>query len=310
LTLAGGGALRHDRPLAMGLLHAILLGIVQGVTEFLPISSTAHLRIVPELLGWPDAGAAYTAMIQLGTVAAVIVYFRGDLVRLTRAWFKAIAEGSPFATLDARLAWFVLVGTVPVGVLGLLFKHSIETSLRSLYVIAAAMIGLALVLWLAERIAAHRRVLSEMTWSDTLIIGLCQAVALIPGASRSGSTITGGLALGFRREDAARYSFLLSVPATTAAGLFEMRHLIRSGEPFSGMDVVVGTVVSFLSGILAIAWLLRFLRTRSTLVFVVYRVLLGALLLALLGSGRLSPLNGTESGSTASSPRRHPQAHD
>ena len=123
----------------MGLFRAIVLGIVQGVTEFLPISSTAHLRIVPELLGWPDAGAAYTAMIQLGTVAAVVVYFRSDLVRLTRAWFKAIAEGSPFGTLDARLAWFVLVGTLPVGVLGLLFKHSIETSLRSLYIIAAAM---------------------------------------------------------------------------------------------------------------------------------------------------------------------------
>jgi undecaprenyl-diphosphatase len=300
LTLAAYGALRHDRPLEMGLLRAIVLGIVQGVTEFLPVSSTAHLRIVPELLGWPDAGAAYTAMIQLGTVAAVIVYFRSDLLRLARAWFKAIVAGSPFATLDARLAWFVLVGTLPVGVLGLLLKQSIETSLRSLYVIAAAMIGLALVLLLAERIAVHRRALSEMTWSDAMVIGLCQAVALVPGASRSGTTLTGALALGFRREDAARYSFLLSVPATAAAGLFEMRHLIRSGEPFTGMDVVVGTVVAFVSGLLAIAWLLRFLRTRSTLVFVVYRVLLGALLLTLLGNGRLSPLAGTEGLSAAS----------
>jgi undecaprenyl-diphosphatase len=272
----------------MGLFRAVVLGIVQGVTEFLPISSSAHLRIVPELLGWPDAGAAYTAMIQLGTVAAVIVYFWRELVRLARAFVEGLRRGQPLGTPDARLAWFVIVGTLPVAILGLLFKHDIETSLRSLYVIAVAMIGLALVLLLAERIAAHRRTLSEMTWRDGIIIGLCQAVALVPGSSRSGTTLTGGLALGFRREDAARYSFLLSVPATTAAGLFEMRHLVRSGEPFSGVDVVVGTVVAFLSGILAIAWLLRFLRTRSTLVFIVYRLLLGGVLLLLLGTGRLA----------------------
>jgi undecaprenyl-diphosphatase len=276
----------------MGLLRAIVLGIVQGVTEFLPISSTAHLRIVPELLGWPDAGAAYTAMIQLGTVVAVIVYFWRDLVRLGRAFVEGLLRGEPLGTLDARLAFYVLVGSLPIGILGLLFKHHIETSLRSLYVIAVAMVGLALLLFLAERIAAHKRTLSEMSLKDGIIIGLCQAVALIPGSSRSGTTLTGGLALGFRREDAARYSFLLSVPATAAAGLFEMRHLVRSGEPFSGVDVLVGTVVAFLTGILAIAWLLRFLRTRSTLVFVVYRLLLGGLLLALLGTGRLSPVEG------------------
>ncbi len=278
----------------MGLFRAVVLGIVQGVTEFLPISSTAHLRIVPELLGWPDAGAAYTAMIQLGTVAAVIVYFWGDLVRLARAWVEGLVQRVPFGTVEARLAWFVLVGTLPIAILGLLLKHHIETSLRSLYVIAFAMVGLALVLLLAERIAAHRRTLSEMTWRDGIIIGLCQAVALIPGSSRSGTTITGGLALGFRREDAARYSFLLSVPATAAAGVFEMRHLLKSGEPFTGSDVVVGTVVAFLSGIVAIAWLLRFLRTQSTLVFVVYRLLLGGLLLFLLGTGRLNPLGTPE----------------
>ena len=273
----------------MGLLHAIVLGIVQGVTEFLPISSTAHLRIVPELLGWPDAGAAYTAMIQLGTVAAVIVYFWRDLVRLTEAWVRGVLRGAPFATVEARLAWFVLVGTLPVAILGLLFKQHIETSLRSLYVIASAMVGLALVLLLAERIAQHKRTLNEMGWTDAIVIGLCQALALIPGSSRSGTTLTGGLALGFRREDAARYSFLLSIPATAAAGLYEMRHLVRSGEPFTGPDVLVGTVVAFVTGILAIAWLLRFLRTRSTAVFIVYRFLLGGLLFALLATGRLSP---------------------
>src|SRR5271154_4809394 len=147
----------------MGLFRAVVLGIVQGVTEFLPISSTAHLRIVPELLGWPDAGAAYTAMIQLGTVAAVIVYFWRDLVRLTRAFVEGLLRGAPFGTFDARLAWFVLVGSLPIGILGLAFKQHIETSLRSLYVIALAMVGLALELLLAERIAAHKRTLSEMT---------------------------------------------------------------------------------------------------------------------------------------------------
>src|SRR5450631_2850468 len=150
----------------MGLFRAVVLGFVQGVTEFLPISSSAHLRIVPELLGWPDAGAAYTAMIQLGTVAAVIVYFWKDLVRLVGAFFEGLARGAPFGTLDARLAWYVLVGTLPVGILGLLFKHHIETSLRSLYVIALAMVGLALLLLLAERIASHQRTLAEMTWKD------------------------------------------------------------------------------------------------------------------------------------------------
>ncbi len=273
----------------MGLLRAIVLGVVQGVTEFLPISSTAHLRIVPELLGWPDAGAAYTAMIQLGTVAAVVVYFWGDLVRLTRAFFQGLLHGTPFATQDARVAWFVLVGTLPVAVLGLSFKHDIETSLRSLYVIAWAMVGLALVLLLAERMARHTRTLADMRWPDAIVIGLCQALALIPGSSRSGTTLTGGLALGFRREDAARYSFLLSVPATAAAGLFEMRHLVRSGEPFTGPDVLVGTAVAFVTGLLSIAWLLRYLRTQSTAVFIVYRLLLGGLLLVLLATGRLSP---------------------
>ncbi len=282
----------------MGLFRAIVLGIVQGVTEFLPISSTAHLRIVPELLGWPDAGAAYTAMIQLGTVAAVIVYFWRDLVRLTQAFVEGVLRGAPFRTLDSRLAWFVLVGTLPIGILGLTFKHHIETSLRSLYVIAFAMVGLAVVLLLAERIAQHRRTLREMGWPDAIVIGLCQAVALIPGSSRSGTTLTGGLALGFRREDAARYSFLLSIPATAAAGVFEMRHLLRSGEPFTGPDVLMGTLVAFVTGLAAIAWLLRFLRTRSTVVFVVYRFLLGGLLLFLLASGRLSP-----------QPEAAPQAH-
>src|SRR5713101_3141434 len=177
----------------MNLLEAMVLGLVQGVTEFLPISSTAHLRIVPALLGWGDPGAAFSAVIQLGTVAAVILYFRKDIPRILVAWFRGLRERAPMGTLDSRLGWYVIVGTIPVGIAGLLFKKSIETSLRSLHVIATSMIALAIVLYIVERVARHRRTLDEMTMRDGLTIGLCQAVALIPGSSRSGTTLTGGL---------------------------------------------------------------------------------------------------------------------
>lgn len=274
----------------MSILEAVVLGIVQGVTEFLPVSSTAHLRIVPALLGWGDPGAAYSAVIQLGTVGAVLLYFAKDLVRLSRAFVQSLVTKSPFGTEDSRLAWFVGLGTIPIGVLGLLFKKSIETSLRSLYVISGSLIVLAMVLLAAERLASHRRKLAEMTLKDGLIIGLWQAMALIPGSSRSGTTLTGGLSLGFNRADAARYSFLLSIPATTLAGLFELKHLLAAAEHPPIVMLVVGTVVSFVSGIGAIWGLLRFLRSRSTLVFVVYRVVLGLMLIGLLQAGKLTPL--------------------
>jgi undecaprenyl-diphosphatase len=290
----------------MGLLRAVVLGLVQGITEFLPISSTAHLRIVPALLDWPDPGAAFDAIIQLGTVAAVLVYFRRDIVRLLAAWVEGLRKRTPLATSDSRLAWFVIVGTVPVVVLGFAFKHAIETSLRSLWVVAAAMIGLALLLAAAERLARHQRTLADLTWGDGVVIGLWQAVALIPGSSRSGTTLTGGLWRGLRREDAARFSFLLSIPATTAAGVFELRHLLRAHVPFTGVELLVGGGVAFLSGMLAIGGLLRYLRTRTTFVFVVYRLALGLLLLALLHAGRLQPDAGVEPPSpTAAAPAAH-----
>ncbi len=280
----------------MGLLRAVVLGLVQGITEFLPISSTAHLRITPELFGWQDPGAAFDAIIQLGTVAAVLVYFRRDIVQLLRAWVDGLQRRDLLGTTESRLAWFVLVGTLPVVVLGFLFKHAIETSLRSLYVVAGSMIVLALVLAAAEWTARHSRRLEDMTWKDGWIIGLWQALALVPGSSRSGTTLTGGLWRGLRREDAARYSFLLSIPATTAAGLFELRHLRHASTPFTGTELAVAAGVAFVSGMLAIGGLLRYLRTRTTLVFVVYRLLLGALLLSLLHTGRLRPDAGLEAG--------------
>jgi undecaprenyl-diphosphatase len=273
----------------MSLFEAIVLGVVQGVTEFLPISSTAHLRIVPALLGWGDPGAAFSAIIQLGTVAAVVLYFWKDLIRLAVAFFAGLARKAPFATVDSRLAWCVIVGTIPVAVAGKLFKDSIETSLRSLYVIATSMMVLAVVLWLAERFAQHKRATEEMTLKDGAIIGLCQAVALIPGSSRSGTTLTGGLALGFKREDAARYSFLLSIPANAAAGFYQLKQLLHAPQRPSMLILTVGTVVSFVVGMAAIAALLRYLRTRTTFVFVAYRLVMGSVLFALLATGRLLP---------------------
>jgi undecaprenyl-diphosphatase len=291
----------------MSWIEAVVLGIVQGITEFLPISSTAHLRIAPELFGWQDPGAAFSAVIQLGTVAAVILYFGKDLVRLTGAFFQSISHHSPFETTESRLAWFVIIGTIPVGVVGLVFKKSIETSLRSLYVIAIAMILLALVLFVVERVAPHRKTLEQLTLGDGIVIGLCQAMALIPGSSRSGTTLTGGLAVGLKRDAAARYSFLLSIPATSAAGIFELRHFVRASDhPSTGL-LIVGTMFSFVFGMLAISGLLRFLRTHSTGVFVVYRLVIGVLLLVLLGVGILQPFSGAEaegpSVTSASEPR-------
>ncbi len=290
----------------MSWIEAVVLGIVQGITEFLPISSTAHLRIAPELFGWQDPGAAFSAVIQLGTVAAVILYFGRDLVRLAGAFFQSIAHRSPLESTESRLAWFVVIGTIPVGVAGLLFKKSIETSLRSLYVIAIALIVLALVLFVVERVAPHRKTLEQMTLGDGIVIGLCQAMALIPGSSRSGTTLTGGLAVGLKREDAARYSFLLSIPATTAAGIFELRHFVRASDHPSTGVLIIGTLFSFGAGMLAISGLLRFLRTHSTGVFVVYRVIVGVLLLVLLGAGILQPFSGAEAKPLATSASKPP----
>jgi undecaprenyl-diphosphatase len=290
----------------MSLLQAIVLGLVQGLTEFLPISSTAHLRIVPELLGWQDPGAAYSAVIQLGTVAAVLIYFRKDLVTLGAAFFQGLLKRQPFATVESRLAWFVLVGTLPIGVLGLALKKTIEGSLRSLYVISGSLIVLALVLLVVERRASHKRTLADMRWPDAILVGLWQALALIPGSSRSGTTITGALSLGLRREDAARYSFLLSIPATTLAGIFELKHLLEATERPSAVALWTGTLVAFASGWAAIAWLLSYLRRRSTLIFIVYRVVLGVVLLGLLHQGVLRPLAGVENVDTPQKPLQLP----
>ncbi|MEX0678708.1 MAG: undecaprenyl-diphosphatase UppP [Pirellulales bacterium] len=282
----------------MDLFQAVLLGIVQGLTEFLPISSSAHLRIVPALVGWQDPGAAFTAVIQIGTLVAVLAYFRRDIVRIGRAWTRGLAGGRPLGDPDARLGWMIIVGTVPIVACGLVFRGHIETTFRSLYVVALALVALAVALALAEmlvrgraRAGKRQKQLADITWTDALATGAAQALALVPGSSRSGVTITAGLFAGMSREAAARFSFLLSLPSVLAAGVFEL-YAARSEVLGSSKDVaalVVATAAALVSGYAAIAFLLYYLRTHTTYVFVAYRLLLGGLLLYLLAAGRLAP---------------------
>jgi undecaprenyl-diphosphatase len=275
----------------MTLIEACALGIVQGITEFLPISSTAHLRVVPALLGWEDPGAAFTAVVQLGTLLAVLVYFAGDMRTMARAVFAGLIGGKPLGSQEARLAWFIIIGTFPIGLCGLAFKKHIEGGWRSLYVISASLIILGIVLWWAERSATFRREVDQVGWLDSQVIGLAQAVALIPGASRSGTTMTAAMLLGLTREAAARFSFLLGIPAIGAAGLFELRELLKHGAGGAGLPALAAaTLTSAVSGYLAIDLLLRYLRRNTTYLFVWYRIGLGLLLLLLLAAGILKPL--------------------
>jgi undecaprenyl-diphosphatase len=287
----------------MTYFHAFVIGIIQGLTEFLPISSTAHIRIVPELLGWDDPGAAFTAVIQWGTLVAAIIYFRNEIVHFTRAVVVETLHGKFCASRDSQMAWMIALGTVPVVVLGLLFKKRIETSWRSLYVISAAMIGLALVLMLAEWLTKWRQRMhhklkefDDIGWWDAIVIGFAQSVALIPGASRSGVTITGALFQGLNRETAARFSFLLSLPAIFGAGLFELykeRHELLASQQHV-WNLIIATVVAGIVGYASIAFLLSYLKKHTTYLFIIYRILMGSLLLVLLFQGRLEPVHEEE----------------
>ncbi|HEX2414601.1 MAG TPA: undecaprenyl-diphosphate phosphatase [Thermoleophilaceae bacterium] len=273
----------------MSLLEAIVLGIAQGLTEFLPISSTGHLRIIPAFAGWEDPGAAFTAVTQLGTMAAVLLYFRKDLTRIVHAWLRSLRDPSVRGTLDARLGWYILLGTIPIGICGILFKDQIETGARDLYLIGVALIVLGLILLAADQLGRRTRVIESITARDGIVMGLAQALALIPGVSRSGSTITAGLFLNFDRTAAARFSFLLSVPAVVLSGLLELGSIAsgEEGEHVGAAELVVATVLAFVTGYLSIAFLLRWLTSHSMTIFVVYRVVLGALVLILVGSGAI-----------------------
>jgi len=272
------------------LLQAIVLGIVQGLTEFLPISSSGHLRIVPAFLGWEDPGAAFTAVIQLGTMAAVVLYFRADLLRIARAWLASLRDPARRSDLDARVGWYLILGTIPISIFGLAFSHQIETGARDLYIIGTTLIVLGLALLVAEKVSRRERDLTTLTRRDAVVVGFAQALALIPGVSRSGATITAGLLLGFDRVAAARFSFLLSIPAVVLSGLFELRGIV-DGSAAGAVGVAptaVATLLSFVSGYASIAFLLRFLTTHTTGVFVAYRVVLGVLVLVLASTGTIA----------------------
>ncbi len=267
----------------MDAFQAIVLGIVQGLTEFLPISSSGHLRIVPAFAGWEDPGAAFTAVIQLGTMAAVLLYFRRDLWNIGRAWLAGLRDPSVRGELDSRMGWYLIVGTIPIVIFGFAFDDTIEEDARSLTLIGTTLIALGLLLLLAETVAKRDREIESVTWRDSLIIGLAQAAALIPGVSRSGATITAGLFLRFDRAAAARFSFLLSVPAVVLSGLYQLRDI--GGEGAVGVvPTTLATIFAFGSGYASIAFLLRFLVSHTTAVFVVYRVGLGIAVLALAGA--------------------------
>jgi undecaprenyl-diphosphatase len=274
----------------MGSLAAVLLGIVQAITEFLPVSSTAHLLLVGELMGeslGDDKFRAFVTIIQSGTTLAVLVYFRQDLGRLAVAWVRGIREGRPLGTPESRLAWYIALGTLPAAILGKLLERRIEALGNG--VIAFSLIFWGLVMAGAERYASHRRALPDMTARSALAIGVGQALALVPGTSRSGSTITTGMLLGFSREAAARFSFLLSVPIILAAGLYKLNKAlpVLRGEPAWRTATLIGTAVSAVAGYLVIGWLLRYLRTRTTYLFVAWRLVLGVLVAVLLWKGVL-----------------------
>ncbi|GAB4289463.1 MAG: undecaprenyl-diphosphate phosphatase [Ignavibacteriaceae bacterium] len=275
----------------MSIIEAIVLGLLQGLSEFIPISSTGHLTVAGKLMNLisaehPEYWTAFIAVIQLGTLLAVLLYFRKDIVSITADFLKDnLKERKSFKSqsLNSRLGWLILAGSVPIVIIGLLFKQEIEgTFTKDLTVIAISLIALALILAIAEKVARHRRKIDQMNFLDAILIGIAQAVALIPGSSRSGTTITGGLFMGFERETAARFSFLLSIPAVLASGLLQLYEALKFIDQSMALNLIISTVVSGISGYAAIDFLLKFLRRHTTFLFIYYRIALGILIFILL----------------------------
>jgi undecaprenyl-diphosphatase len=268
-------------------LQAIVLGISQGLTEFLPVSSTAHTLIIARLLQWPDPGAAFTAVTQIGTELAVVIYFRAEIAAIIRAWAKSLKHRDLRSDPNARMGWYVILGTIPIAVFGVAFKDAIETTVRNLWLVAFSLIFMGLLLGAADKFARHIYSESDLNVRRGFLFGVGQALALIPGVSRSGATITFGLAMGFKREVAARYSFLLAIPAVFASAALEANKI--SEDTFVNWPAtIVATVIAFGVGYVVIAALMRYLSTRTFVPFVIYRVVLGVLLLALLASGTIT----------------------
>ncbi|GAA4535587.1 undecaprenyl-diphosphate phosphatase [Amycolatopsis samaneae] len=276
----------------MGWFEALVLGLVQGLTEFLPISSSAHLRITAALAGWDDPGAAFTAVTQIGTELAVILYFGKKIGRILMAWFFSIYKKEWRHDPDARLGWLIIVGSLPIVVLGLLLQDAIDRSFRDLRITATTLIVFGLILLVADRVAKQRRNLDHLTVPHGLGFGFAQALALIPGVSRSGGTTSAGLLMGYTRADAAEYSFLLAVPAVFGSGLYKLTDIGKNGEAAQWGPTILATLVAFGVGYLVIAWLMSYIKKRSFVPFVVYRVALGLILFLLIFSGVLDPNAG------------------
>ena len=273
------------------IFKAVILGIIQGSTEFIPVSSTAHLRVIPALLGWKDIGAAYTAVIQIGTLIATLIYFKKDISEITSGFLYSLKKRDFFTDPKSRLSLLIILGTIPIGICGLVFKKFIEGEARGLYVISFALIVLALILLIAEKVSKKNKDISQITIKDGIFIGCAQALALIPGSSRSGVTITAGLFRGLKRETAARYSFLLSIPAIALSGFYELykERAELLNENFTGL--VVATAVSGIVGYLSIAFLISYLKTRSNMIFIVYRIILGLVIILLVSNGILNNID-------------------
>ncbi|MGJ9423882.1 undecaprenyl-diphosphate phosphatase [Aeromicrobium sp. CF3.5] len=271
----------------MDLLRAVVLGVVQGLTEFLPISSSAHLAIVPKLLGWEDPGAAYTAVVQIGTELAVILYFWRDIWTIGSGWVRGVFSASARQESEWRMGWFIIIGSLPIVVLGLLLQDLIDSEFRNLVVIGTTLIVLGVVLGIAEKVGRKVKPLDQMNARDAVLLGLAQAGALVPGVSRSGATISMGLFLGYERAVATRYAFLLAIPAVVGAGVYKLKDI--GGDNAYGVGpTIVGTVISFIVGLAVIHWLLRYVSTRSYAPFVAYRIGLGAVVLILVGAGAIT----------------------
>lgn len=274
---------------AMTWLQVIVLSLVQGLTEFLPVSSSGHLRIVSTLFWGQDAGASFTAVIQLGTELAVIVYFAGMIWQILKGWYVGLVHKDQRGQ-DYRMGWMVIVGSIPIGILGVLGKDLIRDNLRNLWITASMLVLFSFVFILAERVGKKTRGFDELTMRDAIVMGLCQCLALIPGVSRSGGTISGGLFLGLDREVATRFSFLLAIPAVMASGLFSLGDAFGPtvGQSATGAQLLVGTLIAFVVGYASIAWLLKFVGSHSFEWFAAYRIPVGLIVMLLLGLGVLA----------------------
>jgi undecaprenyl-diphosphatase len=267
--------------------EAVVLGLIQGLTEFLPISSSAHLLIASQLFGWQDPGAAFTAVTQIGTEAAVILYFRRDIWRIISTWARSLYTPDLRPSIDARMGWYVILGTIPIAIFGYTLRHQIETVARNLWLVAGTLIVFGVILGVADRVGARRKGIPDLNIRDGLLFGLGQALALIPGVSRSGATISTGLFLGYQREAATRYAFLLAIPAVLASGFFEALQ-IGNGPTPEWPPTIVATLIAFVVGYAVIAWLIRYIASNSFLPFVIYRIGLGLLIIVLLSTGVLT----------------------